>query len=85
MARVKYVEDKTVFVFVGDASVYHFEWLESVSHTDWHERDVLDFYDKAGYEQFVRYPTHIAGSRLDLVMATVYMLRLLFTVYMLRA
>ena len=45
----------------------HSEWLESVSPTDRHGRDALDFCNLAGCEQLVRYPTHIAGNRLDLV------------------
>ena len=27
--------DQAVFVFVGDGSAHHSEWLESVSPTDW--------------------------------------------------
>ena len=41
MAQVQSVDDKPVFVFVGDA--HHSEWLESVSPTDRHGRDALDF------------------------------------------
>ena len=30
MALVQSVDDKAVFVFVGDANAHHSEWLESV-------------------------------------------------------
>ena len=43
IARVQSVDDKAVFVFVGDANAHHSEWLESVSPTDGHGRDALDF------------------------------------------
>ena len=65
------VDDKAVFVFVGDANSYRSEWLGSVSSTDRHGRDALDFCNLSGCEQFVRGPTHIAGNRLDLVMTDV--------------
>ena len=67
MARVQSVDDKAVFVFVGDANAHHSEWLESVSLTDRHGRDALDFCNQPGYEQLVRCRTHIAGNRLDFV------------------
>ena len=34
MAQVQSVDDKAVFVFVGDTKAHHSEWLESVSPTD---------------------------------------------------
>ena len=68
MAGVKSV-DKAVFVFVGDANAHHS--LESVSPTDQYVRDALDFCNLSGCEQLVRSPSHIAGSRLDLVMSDV--------------
>ena len=68
MARVQSVDDKAVFVFVGDANDHLSEWLESVSPTDRHGRDALDFYNLSGSDQFVRSPTSIASNRLDLVM-----------------
>ena len=68
MASVKSVENKAVFVFVGDANVHRSELLESVSSTDWHGRDALDFCNLWGCEQLVRCPTHIAGNRVVLVM-----------------
>ena len=37
------VDDKAVFVFVGDANAHHSEWLESVSPADRHGRDAVDF------------------------------------------
>ena len=43
MARVQSVDDKAVFVFLGDANAHHPEWLGSVSSTDRHGRDALDF------------------------------------------
>ena len=43
MARVQSVDDKAVFVFVGDANAHHSERLESVSPTDRHGHDALDF------------------------------------------
>ena len=43
MARVQSVDDKAVFVFVGDANAHHSEWLEFVSPTHRHGRDALDF------------------------------------------
>ena len=48
MAQVQSVDDKAVFVFVGDANAYHFKWLESVSPTDQHGHDALDFYNLLG-------------------------------------
>ena len=36
MAWVQSVDDKVVFVFVGDANAHHSKWLESVSSTDLH-------------------------------------------------
>ena len=68
VARVQSVDDKAVFVFVGDENAHHSEWLESVSRTDRHWRDALDFYNLSGCEQLVRCPIHIDGNRLDLVM-----------------
>ena len=43
MARAQSVDDKAVFVFVGDANAHHYEWLESVSPADRHGRDTLNF------------------------------------------
>ena len=40
MARVQSVDDKAVFVFVGDANAHHSEWLESASPTDRHGREI---------------------------------------------
>ena len=71
MARVQSVDDKAVFVLVGDANSHHSEWLESVSHTDRHGLDALDFCNQSGCEQLVPCPNHIAGNRLDLVMTDV--------------
>ena len=68
MARILSVDDKAVFVFVGDANAHHSECLESVSPTDRQGRDAVDFCNLSGCEQLVRCPTHIAGNRLDLVM-----------------
>ena len=65
------VDYKAIFVFVGDANAHHPEWLESVSPTDQTGRDVLDFCKLSGCEQLVRCPTHIAGNRLEFVMADV--------------
>ena len=62
------VDDKAVFVFVGDAKALHSEWLESVSPTDGLGRDALDFCNLLGFEQLERGLTHIAGNRLDLMM-----------------
>ena len=66
MARVQSVDDKAVFVFVGDANAHHSEWLESVSPTDRHGRDALDFCNLSGCEQLVHCPTHITSNSLDL-------------------
>ena len=71
MARVQSVNDKAVFVFVGDANAYHSEWLESVSPTDQHGRDTLDFSNLSGCEQLVHCPTHIAANILYLVITNV--------------
>ena len=57
-ARVQSVDDKEVFVFVGDANAHHSEWLESVSPTDQHGRDTLDFFNLSGCEQLGHSPTH---------------------------
>ena len=36
MAWVQSVDDRAVFVFVGDVNAHHSEWLEFVSSTDQH-------------------------------------------------
>ena len=56
VARVQSVDDKTVFVFVGDSNAHHSEWLESVSPTYRHGRDALDFCNLSGCEQLVLGP-----------------------------
>ena len=71
MVRVQSVDDREVSVFVGDAYAHHSEWLESVAPTDRHERDTRDFFNLSGSEQLVRYPSHIAGNRLNIVMTDV--------------
>ena len=68
MAWAQSVDDKAVFVFVGDANAHHSEWLESVSPTDQYGHDALDFCNLSGCELLVRCPTHITGDRLYLVM-----------------
>ena len=50
MAGVQSVDDKTVFVFIGDANAHHSEWLESVSPIERHGRDALDFCNLYGCE-----------------------------------
>ena len=65
------VDDKGVFVFVGDANPHHSEWLESLSPTHQHECDTLDFCNLSCCELLVRCPTHITGNRLDLLMTDV--------------
>ena len=45
--------------------------MESVSPTNRHRRDDLNFCSLSGCEQLVLCPTHIAGNRLDLVIANV--------------
>ena len=62
MARVQSVDDKAVFVFVGDANAHHSKWFESVSPTDRHGRNALDFCNLSGCEQLVCVPIHIAGN-----------------------
>ena len=54
------VDDKAVFVFVGDANAHHSWWSESVSLTDRHGHDALDFCNLSGCEQLVHCPTQIA-------------------------
>ena len=71
MALVQSVDDKAVFVFVGDANAHHSEWLESVSPTDRHGSDALDFCNLPGCNQLVHCLTHTAGDRVDLVMTDV--------------
>ena len=71
MARVQSVDDKSVFVFVGDANTYHSERLESVSPTDRHGRDAINSCNLSGFEQLVRCSTPIPGNRLDLVMTDI--------------
>ena len=63
MARVESVDDKAVFIFVGDANAHHSEWLGSVSPTDRHGRDALDFSYLSVCEQLVRCSTHMADQR----------------------
>ena len=43
MAWLQSVDDKAVFVFVGDANANHYEWFEFVSPTDRNGHDALDF------------------------------------------
>ena len=71
MAWVQSVDDKAVFMTVGDVNAYHSEWLESVSPTDQQGRDGLNLCNLAGCDQLVRCPTHIAGNKLSLVMMDV--------------
>ena len=71
MDRAQSVDDKAVFIFVGDVNAHHSEWLESVSPTDRHGRDALDFCNLSGCEQMICCPTRIDGNRLDLVMTNV--------------
>ena len=40
-AQVQLVDEKAIFVFVGDANANHSEWLDPVSPTDRHWRDGL--------------------------------------------
>ena len=68
LAHSHAVDDKAVFVVIGDENAHHSDWLESVSPTDLHGRDALDFCNLSGCEQLVCCPTHIAGHRLNLVM-----------------
>ena len=58
MALVQSVDDKAVFVFIGDANAHHSEWLKSVSSTDRHGRDAHDFCNRSGCEQLVRSNSH---------------------------
>ena len=74
MARVQSVDGKAVFVLVSDAAhanAHYSESLESVSSTDRHGCNAFDFCNLQGCAQLVRYPTRIAGKRLDLVMTVV--------------
>ena len=64
MARMQFVDDKAVFIFVGDANAHHSEWLVSVFPADRHGRDALHFYNLSGCEQLVRANTHIGCNRL---------------------
>ena len=50
VAQVQSVDDKAVFVFVGDANAHHSGWLESVSPTDRHGCDAIDFSNRSGCE-----------------------------------
>ena len=68
MALVQSVDDKAVFIFVGDANSHHSESLESVIPTDRHGGDALDFCTLSGCEQFMRGATHIASNRLGFMM-----------------
>ena len=72
MTKVQSVDAKVVFVVVGDANVHHSELLKSVSPTDRLGRDALDFCNLPDGEQLVRWPTHIAGNRHDLVKMDVH-------------
>ena len=49
----------------------HNKSLQFVSPTDRHGRDALYFCNLWGCEQLVRWPTHIAGNRPDLMMTDV--------------
>ena len=68
MALEQSVDNKVVFVCIGDANAHHTEWLESVSPTDRQGPDALGCCNLSGCDQLVRCTTHIAGNRLDLVM-----------------
>ena len=48
MARVQSINDKAVFVFVGDSNVHDSDGLELVSPTDRHGRDAVDFWNLSG-------------------------------------
>ncbi len=62
---------KTAFVFVGNFSAHHREWLQSVSPTDSHGHATLDFANVSGCSQLLTGPAQLAGNRLDLVLADI--------------
>ena len=67
---VQVADRKAAFVVVGDVNAHHVQWLQS-RFTDCHGIAALDFCTLAGFQQLVESPTHVAGSRLDLVMTDV--------------
>ena len=64
------VDDKTVFVFVGDANTHHFQWLESDLLLIFMGMMLLIFTIRLVVSSWCA-PTHIAGNRLDLLMTDV--------------
>ena len=40
MAIIQSIDNKAVFVFVGDVNAHHYEWFVSVSPTDCHGLDI---------------------------------------------
>ena len=71
MARVHSVNDKAVFVFVGDANAHHSEWLESVSPTDRHAWAWCSWFLKSVLLWAVASLSHSHCRWLDFVMTDV--------------
>ena len=64
MAKVQSVDGKLSFMFVGDMTVHHEEWIGS-STTNLHGRDERDFPSSSCCEQMVTDPPDIDKRVLD--------------------
>ena len=75
MAAVHAADARASFLFVGDLSGHHQEWLGSTT-TNRHGVSTPDFATVSGCDQLVIGPTHTRGGTLDVLMTDVpYLVR----------
>ena len=67
MAAIQENERKASFVFIGDFSAHHKEWLNSIAQTDCHGLRALDFFSESGCDQIIHNPTHRSSNCLDFI------------------
>ena len=70
MAAVQADDIRASFLFMGDLSGHHQEWLGSTT-TNRHGFGAFDFATVSGCDQLVVGPTHACGGTLDLLMTDV--------------
>ena len=70
MAAVQAADARASFMFVGDLSGHHQEWLGSTTMNR-HGVAALDLATVSGGDQLVIAPTHARGGNLDLLMTNV--------------
>ena len=70
-ASIQQNEIRSSFLFLGDFSAHHREWLNSISPTDRHGLRAYDFSSVSGFDQLVSEPTHVSGNCLDMIFTDV--------------